>query len=64
MKNINDKTMEEILRDTKHNKKANTVFLKLLAKQKKPKNPFDELRSYTLPIIEESKLGDDINDTV
>ena len=57
-------SLEEILRDTKHNKKANTVFLKLLAKQKKPKNPFDELRSYTLPIIEESKLGDDINDTV
>jgi len=50
-------SLEEILRDTKHNKKANTVFLKLLAKQKKPKNPFDEVRSYTLPITKEIKPG-------
>ena len=61
MKNNNEKTMDDILRDTKHNKKANTVFLKLYANQKKPKNPFDELRSYTLPIIEDSKpRADDV----
>jgi hypothetical protein len=59
MKKINDKTMEEILRDTKHNKKANQVFLKLMARQRKPKNPFDELRSYTLPITKEIKPGAD-----
>jgi hypothetical protein len=63
MKNNNDKTMEEILRDTKHNKKANTVFLKLLAKQKKPKNPFDEVRSYTPPSMNETKQGVDLSDT-
>jgi hypothetical protein len=63
MKNNNDKTMEEILRDTKHNKKANTVFLKLLAKQKKPKNPFDEIRSYTPQSMKETKQGVDSSDT-
>ena len=54
----------ENLRDTKHNKKANTVFLKLLALQRKPKNPFDELRSYTLPITKEIKPGGNVDDTV
>ena len=63
MKNNNDKTMEEILRDTKHNKKANTVFLKLYAKQKKPKNPFDEIRSYTPQSMKEIKQGVDSSDT-
>ena len=52
-------SLEENLRDTKHNKKANTVFLKLLAQQKKQKNPFDEVRSYTLPITKEIKPGAD-----
>jgi len=52
-------SLEEILRDTKHNKKAEEVFLKLLALQKKPKNPFDEIRSYTLPITKEIKPGAD-----
>ena len=52
-------SFEEILRDTKHNSKANEVFLKLLAKQKKPKNPFDEVRSYTLPVTKEIKPGAD-----
>ncbi len=49
----------EILRDTKHNKKANILFNKLMAQQKKPKNPFDEVRSYTLPITKEIKPGAD-----
>ena len=39
--------MDDILRDTKHNSKAHEVFLKLLAKQKKPANPFDKARSQT-----------------
>ena len=60
MKTTNtNKSIDENLRDTKHNKKANTVFLKLLALQRKPKNPFDEVRSYTLPITKEIKPGAD-----
>jgi len=59
MKKNNDKTMEEILRDTKHKKKADTVFLKLYAKLNKPKNPFDEIRSYTPPSMKEIKPGVD-----
>jgi hypothetical protein len=59
MKKINDKTLEENLRDTKHNKKADQVFNKLLALQKKPKNPFDEVRSYTPPSMKEIKPGAD-----
>ena len=51
-----NKSLKENLR---HSEKANTVFLKLLAKQRKPKNPFDELRSYTLPITKEIKPGVD-----
>ena len=39
--------------------KANAVFLKLYAKLNKPKNPFDEFRSYTLPITKEIKPGVD-----
>ena len=57
----NNKSMVDILRDTKHNSKAQQVFLKLLAKQKKPRNPFDEIRSITSP-INESKPGTDTND--
>jgi hypothetical protein len=49
----------EILRDTKHNKKAHEVFLKLLAKQKKQANPFGDVRSETLPITRDTKLGAD-----
>jgi len=52
-------SLEEILRDTKHNKKAKEVFLKLLAKQKKPKNPFDEIKSYTPQSMKEIKQGAD-----
>ncbi len=57
MNNNKNKTMDDILRDTKHNSKAEEVFLKLLAKHKKPKNPFDEIRSETYPSIREGKLG-------
>jgi len=56
-------SLEEILRDTKHNKKANIAFLKLMARQKKPKNPFDEARSFTPPSMKEIKPGENINDT-
>ena len=59
MKSKVNKSMDDILRDTKHNEKANEVFLKLYAKLNKPKNPFDEFRSYTLPITKEIKPGVD-----
>ena len=49
MKNNNDKTMEEILRDTKHNKKLKEVFLKLLAKQKSKHRDWSDVRAETLP---------------
>jgi hypothetical protein len=54
----------ENLRDTQHNSKASQAFNKLLARLRKPKNPFDELRSYTLPITKESKPGETLNDPV
>ena len=65
MKKIYDRTLDEQIYDNrKKHDKANTVFIKLLARQRKPKNPFDELRSYTLPIIKESKPGETLNDPV
>ena len=54
-----NKTLEENLRDTKHNKKANTVFLKLLAKNRCKANPWGVVRSETYPITKESKPGVD-----
>ncbi len=44
--------------EKKRKDKANTVFQKLYPKHK-PKNPFDEVRSYTLPITKEIKPGAD-----
>jgi hypothetical protein len=65
MKKIYHRTLDEQINDNhKKHDKANTVFIKLLARQRKPKNPFDELRSYTLPIIKESKPGETLNDSV
>lgn len=58
---IKNKSMDDILRDTLHNSKANEVFLKLLAKHKKSRNPFDEIRSITYP-MNENKQGADTND--
>ena len=60
MKNNENKSMDDILRDTKHNSKAQQVFLKLIAKQKKPRNPFDEIRSQTWNPSSEIKPGSDI----
>jgi len=56
MKNINDKTTEKILRDTKHNKKANTVFLKLLANQKSKRRDWSDVRAETLITEEKSDI--------
>jgi hypothetical protein len=49
----------ENLKDTKHNKKANTVFLKLLAKNRCKANPWGVVRSETYPITKEIKPGVD-----
>ena len=59
MKKINDKTMEEILGDTKHNKKANEVFLKLLAKQKSKHRDWSDVRAETLP-SDKSDIGNEL----
>ena len=58
-----DKSTEEILRDTKHNKKANEVFLKLLAKQKSKHKSWDHARAEIYP-VKEIKEGGNPNDTI
>ena len=45
----------------KQSDKANTVFLKYYSKLNKPKNPFDEVRSYT-PTQTHNKPGEAFND--
>jgi len=39
-------SFEDMLRDKHHKDRANEVFLKLLAKHKRPANPFDKVRSH------------------
>jgi hypothetical protein len=63
MKNNIDKQMLEKQKN-RPKEKANTVFLKLYAKLNKPKNPFDEARSYTSPSMRETKPGGNPNDTI
>ena len=58
---IKNKTFIDILNDTTRRSKAKEVFLKLLAKQKRPANPFGVVRSETYP-IKDTKLGADTND--
>ena len=50
--------------ENKSSKKANEVFIKLLAKHRKPKNPFDEVRSTTYPNANEIKPGGNLIDPV
>ncbi len=57
MKNNNDKSMEEILRDTKHNKKANTLFLKLLSLQKSKHKDWSDARAEIYNPAYEIKSG-------
>ena len=63
MKNNIDKQMLEKQKN-RPKEKANTVFLKLYAKLNKPKNPFDEARSYTSPSMSETKPGGNPSDTI
>jgi len=55
-------SLEENLRDTKHNKKANTVFLKLLSLQKSKHKDWSDARAETYP-TKEIKPGVDSSDT-
>lgn len=45
--------------ENKKKSKSDIVFLKLYAKQRKVKNPFDETRTFTPPITKEIKPGAD-----
>jgi hypothetical protein len=58
MKNNIDKQMLEKQKN-RPKEKADVVFNKLLAQQKKPKNPFDDATSYTTPSMKETKPGPD-----
>ena len=55
-----NKTLEENLRDTKHNKKANEVFLKLLAKQKSKRRDWSDVRAESLIPEEKSDIRNEM----
>jgi hypothetical protein len=55
----NDKSVFDKL-DHKHRTKSEIVFLKLLAKQKKPANPFDKVRSQTWNPVDKSDLKNEL----
>jgi hypothetical protein len=61
MNQLNNNTSVFKPMENKSSKKANEVFIKLLAKQKAKKNPFDEVRSYTSPQTN-NKPGEAFND--
>ena len=61
MKQTNkDNSIIENLRDTKHNKKANAVFLKLWAKNRCKANPWGVVRSETLIPEEKSDIRNEV----
>jgi hypothetical protein len=56
MKKIYDRTLEEQIYDNlKKHDKANTVFLKLLAKQKSKRRDWSDVRAETYPIEDDIK---------
>jgi hypothetical protein len=59
MKKLNNKqSQKDILKSTSKDK-ANTVFLKLLAKQKSKRRDWSDVRAETYPITKEIKPGAD-----
>ncbi len=54
-----NKTLEENLRDTQHNKKLKEILFKLLAKQKSTRRDWSDVRAETYPITKEIKPGVD-----
>jgi hypothetical protein len=61
---INNKPIFESLINKRSKERANIVFNKLLAQQKKPKNPFDEARTYISPSMRETKPGGNIDESL
>jgi len=59
MKQINNNISVFKPMENKSSKKANEVFIKLLAKQKRPQNPFNVVRSTTYPNVNEIKSRPD-----
>lgn len=57
--NNSNKPIFEILINKKSKDRADIVFNKLLSLQKKPKNPFDEARTFTTTSMKETKPGPD-----
>ena len=64
MNQLNNNTSVFKPMEHRQSDKANTVFLKLYAKLNKPKNPFDEARSYSSPSMSETKSGGNPSDTI
>jgi hypothetical protein len=60
MKKINNRTLEEQINDRRKHEKANTVFLKLLAKQKSKIRDWGVVRSETYPTKEIKPGVDDV----
>ncbi len=60
--NNSNKPLFESLINKKSKDRADIVFNKLLSLQKKPKNPFDEARTFTTPSMRETKPGPDYAD--
>ena len=56
---INNKPIFDSLINKKSKDRADIIFNKLLSQQKKPKNPFDEARTFTTPSMREIKPGPD-----
>ena len=59
MKQLNNNISVFKPMENKSSKKANEVFIKLLVEQRRPKNPFDEVRSTTYPNVNEIISGPD-----
>ncbi|MBE0572384.1 MAG: hypothetical protein IH618_12645 [Ignavibacteriaceae bacterium] len=57
--NNSNKPIFESLINKKSKDRADIVFNKLLGLKKKPKNPFDEARTFTTPSMKEIKPGPD-----
>jgi len=52
-----NKPLSESLNNRKSQDRATELFNKLLAQQKRSKNPFDEIRSTTYPAKDDIKPG-------
>jgi hypothetical protein len=60
MKKIYDRTLDEQINDRRKHEKANTVFLKLLAKQKSKRRDWGDVRAETLILEEKSDVRNEL----